>query len=166
MFRYKNYTIREIESKDNKQVEDVIRTCLIEFGGNHEGTAWMDPDLGRFSEIYVGEGRKYWVAEDENGRIVGGAGIGSFDDFKGICELQKMYCLQEARGTGVAHRLMKLALEYAAEHYKQCYLETLDNMIGAQKFYAKYGFYRLDKPLGATGHYACEVCLMKDLGNV
>ena len=46
------YTIREIEARDNKDVENVIRTCLIEFGANHEGTAWADPNLGRFSEIY------------------------------------------------------------------------------------------------------------------
>ena len=46
------YNIREIEGKDNKAVEKVIRTCLIEFGANHEGTAWADPDLGNFSDIY------------------------------------------------------------------------------------------------------------------
>ena len=46
------YNIREIQQKDNKAVESIIRTCLIEFGANHEGTAWADPDLCRFSEIY------------------------------------------------------------------------------------------------------------------
>ena len=55
-----NYNIREIQQKDNKQVENVIRTCLIEFGANHEGTAWADPDLCRFSEIYNTEGNKYF----------------------------------------------------------------------------------------------------------
>ena len=43
------YKIREIVKNDNKDVENVIRTCLIEYGANHEGTAWADPDLGRFS---------------------------------------------------------------------------------------------------------------------
>ena len=80
------YKIREIEAKDNKQVENVIRTCLIEYGANHEGTAWADPDLGRFSEIYNKEGHKYWVAEDENGKIVAGVGIGkSMAIFLMIC---------------------------------------------------------------------------------
>ena len=46
------FRIREIESKDNKEIEKIIRTCLIEFGANHEGTAWSDPNLGRFSEVY------------------------------------------------------------------------------------------------------------------
>ena len=67
-----NYKIREIVEKDNKIVENIIRTCLIEFGGNHEGTAWSDPNLGRFSHIYNTEGNKYWVALDENNKIIGG----------------------------------------------------------------------------------------------
>ena len=107
------YKIREIEAKDNKKIEDIIRQSLIEFGANHEGTAWTDPDLGRFSEIYNKEGNKYWVATDENDKIIGGVGIGKLEGVEGVCELQKMYCLPEARGTGVAHQLIIIALEYA-----------------------------------------------------
>ena len=58
--------IREIEKKDNKQIEHVIRACLIEFGANHDGTAWTDPNLDKFSEIYNTKGNKYWVTVDEN----------------------------------------------------------------------------------------------------
>jgi len=157
------YIIREIEPKDNASVENIIRTCLLEYGGNREGLAWCDPDLGRFSEIYNKEGFKYWVAEDESGKIVGGVGIGGLDDTNEVCELQKMYCLQEARGTGLAHKLIKLALEYAQMHYKKCYLETLSNMIAANKFYIKYGFEKLKKPYLQTEHYACDVWYIKNL---
>lgn len=59
------YKVSEIEKRDNEAVENIIRTCLIEFGPDHEGTAWAAPDLGRFSEIYDTEGNKYWVAEDD-----------------------------------------------------------------------------------------------------
>lgn len=157
------YTIREIEPKDNRKIESVIRTCLIEFGAAHEGTAWADPDLGRFSEIYCTEGNRYWVAEDEDGRIVGGVGIGSLEGAEGLCELQKMYCLPEARGTGLAHDLIRRALRYAADYYTGCYLETLDNMIAAQRFYQKYGFVRIEHPPVNTGHFACDVKFLKDL---
>lgn len=157
------YTIREIEPKDNASVENIIRTCLLEFGGNREGLAWCDPDLGRFSEIYNKEGFRYWVAEDESGKIVGGVGIGGLDDINQVCELQKMYCLKEARGTGLAHELMKLALEYAKKYYKKCYLETLSNMVAANKFYIKYGFEKLEKPYLQTEHYACDVWYIKNL---
>ena len=158
-----NYKIRSIEKRDDKAVEAVIRSCLIEFGADHEGTAWADPDLCRFSEIYCTEGNAYWVAEDEGGRIVGGVGIGALDSSRGLCELQKMYCLPEARGTGVAKQLLNTALEYARKYYKLCYLETCDNMIAAQKFYEKHGFVRTDKPAVITEHYACEVKYIKNL---
>ena len=158
-----NYTVREIEKKDDKAVEAVIRSCLIEFGANHEGTAWADPDLCRFSEIYNTDCNKYWVAEDENGAIVGGTGIGAIEGENAICELQKMYCIPEARGTGVAHTLIKIALEYAAKHYVKCYLETLDNMIAAQKFYEKHGFVRIYEQIGPATHFACEVKYIKNL---
>lgn len=157
------YTIREIRPRDNPGVERVIRTCLTEFGGNREGTAWCDPDLGRFSEVYTGPGRKYWVALDETGAVVGGAGIGPLAGAEGVCELQKMYCLPAARGTGTAHRLMELCLEYARGIYQTCYLETFGNMHAARKFYAKHGFTRLDAPMGGTGHFSCDVWLAKGL---
>lgn len=155
------YTIRPIEKKDNAAEESVIRTCLIEFGANHEGTAWADPDLGRFSEIYNTPGNRYWVAEDESGEIVGGTGIGRLTDT--VCELQKMYCLPQARGTGLAAELMAIALEYARQLYEQCYLETLDNMIAAQRFYEKHGFCRTNIAPVQTAHFACEVRLIKTL---
>lgn len=157
------YAVRIIEEKDNEAVEQVIRSCLIEFGANHEGTAWADPDLGRFSEIYNIEGNRYFVAENENGKIVGGAGIGRLTGAEGICELQKMYCLPEVRGTGIAHRLMELALSYAKRYYKCCYLETLENMTAAQRFYEKYGFKRIYEPLVQTEHFACDVRYVKQL---
>ena len=157
------YNIREIEPRDNEQVEGVIRSCLIEFGANHEGTAWADPDLGRFSEIYNSEGNKYWVVEDENGKIFGGVGIGNLEGTDKICELQKMYCLKEIRGTDITHGLMKTALSYAEKYYKKCYLETLENMVAAQKFYKKYGFVRVFEPVTITEHFACDVRFIKDL---
>ncbi len=156
------YDIRTIEKRDDKAVERVIRDCLIEFGADHEGTAWADPDLCRFSEIYHSEGNQYWIAENENGKIVGGVGIGKLDGAEGVCELQKMYCLPEARGRGAAHQLMKEALSYAEQYYQKCYLETLENMKAAQRFYEKYGFQRIQDALVKTAHFACDIRYMKE----
>ncbi len=80
-----NYTIREIQSKDNGSVELIIRNCLIEFNGKRKGTAWEDPDLCRFSEIYNTDDRKYWVAESD--KIVGGVGNAPLAGADGVCEL-------------------------------------------------------------------------------
>ena len=154
-------TIREVQYEDNGIIELIIRNCLIEFNGNRTGTAWEDPALGRFSEIYNTDTAKYWVAETD--RVVGSVGIASLAGADGVCELQKMYCIPEVRSTGISHKLIEVALDYAKKYFDRCYLETFDNMIASQKFYEKHGFVRIDKPLGNTGHYACDVRYIKEL---
>lgn len=157
-------TIREIEPRDDAAVERLIRDCLIEFGANHAGTAWADPNLGCFSRVYNRPGHRYWVAvADEGGAVVAGVGIGGLPGASGVCELQKMYCVKSVRGSGLAHALIEIALDYARQFYRQCYLETLSNMTAAQKFYERYGFARLQAPLGETGHYACDCLYLKEL---
>ena len=155
--------IREIRPGDDAAVEAVIRACLVEFGADREGFAWSDPDLGRFSQVYAASGSRYWVVETSEGAVVGGAGIGPLPGAEGVCELQKMYCLPQARGTGAAHGLMGLALDFAARYYRQCYLETFHTMAAANRFYQKYGFRRLEAPYLPTPHFSCDIWYLKDL---
>lgn len=154
--------LREIEEKDNGQVEALIRSCLIEFGANKPGTAWEDPNLGDFYHLYNREGSRYWVVEKES-RIVAGCGIGPVPHYPSICELQKMYALKEARGTGVSDQLLQAALGFAKTSYEKCYLETLSQMAAANRFYSKNGFQKLEQPLNATEHYACDAWYIKTL---
>lgn len=154
--------IRQIEERDNQEVEKLIRTCLIEFQANKPGCAWEDPYLGQFYQVYQPENMQYLVVE-KDGHIVAGCGIGPVDGFDDVCELQKMYMYQDIRGSGVAKELLELSLEFARNYYKHCYLETFENMIAANKFYIKHGFYSLDKPLIEGPHYACDRWYMKDL---
>ena len=151
---YKDFIIREIEERDNKELEQVIRTVLIEYKINIDGTVWVDPNLGQLSKIYNKEKIKYWVIEDKNKKIIGGCGIGELEGEKDICELQKMYLLKEFRGNGVAKVLLDVALNFAKKYYKKCYLETMDVLIRAQKFY---------EILGNTGHFSCPVKYIIDL---
>ena len=158
-----NFKIREIKKSDDRVIERIIRDCLIEYGADHEGTAWADPDLSRFSEIYNTKDCRYFVAENEAGEVVGGVGIGRLGGTDRICELQKMYCVPSARGTGVAGCLLKTALSFAARFYNAVYLETLNNMHAAMRFYEKHGFRRCEKIGGVTEHFACDICYIKDL---
>lgn len=154
--------IREIKQKDNKEVETLIRTCLIEFGADKPGCAWSDPNLGCFYELYQKEGSKYFVAVEDN-KIVASCGIGPLDNVENTCELQKMYSTKEVRGSGVASKLLEISLDFAKKHYSKCYLETFSNMVAANQFYKKNGFIQLDKPLIETEHYACDVWYLKEI---
>ena len=156
--------IREITSADDKQIAEVIRAILIEYGVPKVGTAYADKALDCMTNTYDKHKSAYFVVED-NGKIIGGAGIAQLDNFEGnVCELQKMYFLPEARGRGLGQKMMDLCLKKAKSvGFDHCYLETLPYMEDARKLYAKVGFKSLNKRMGDTGHYSCNLWMLKDL---
>jgi len=159
-----NIVIREITHADDKQVAQVIRSVLIEFGVPKVGTAYADKALDCMTETYNKTTSAFFVLE-ENGRIIGGAGIAQLDKFEGnVCELQKMYFLPEGRGRGLGRQMIEICLKKAKNiGFEKCYLETLPYMKDARKLYAKVGFNSLDGPMGDTGHYSCNLWMIKDL---
>lgn len=159
-----NTTIRKIEPKDNPHIAALIRDVLIEHDAPKVGTAYADTSLDTLSEVYNAPKSVYYTVE-KDGRVIGGCGIAPLENGDAtICELQKMYFSPEARGTGIASRLLQQCINAAKGFgYSQCYLETLPNMLAAQKLYTKFGFKYLDAPLGNTGHSSCPVWMLKSL---
>ena len=160
----KNIVIREITTSDDKQIASVIRSVLVEFGVPKVGTAYADKALDIMTETYNKERATYFVI-DNNGKIIGGAGIAQLDNFTGnVCELQKMYFLPEARGVGLGFKMMTACLEKAKSYgFEKCYLETMPYMDDARKLYKKVGFKKLEKPMGDTGHFSCNVWMIKSI---
>lgn len=156
--------IRPIQLADNKQIANVIRTVLIEHEVPKVGTAYADVSLDFMFETYSNPRSAYFVVE-ENGKIIGGAGISQLEnEAESFCELQKMYFLPEARGIGLGIEMMLSCLEAARTFgYEQCYLETMPNMFDAQKLYQKVGFTYIKEPMGSTGHTSCPVWMIKTL---
>ncbi|MEK3747482.1 GNAT family N-acetyltransferase [Paenibacillus sp. FSL E2-8871] len=155
--------IRRIHKNDNRAIEQIIRSCLIEFGGNRAGLAWEDDSLHHLYEYYnQSDNQAYWVVE-EDGNILGGCGIAPFGNEGDICELQKMYLSQSVRGRGISSELLNTALDFAKLYYNKCYLETLQNMHAANRFYIKNGFELLDAPLAGSEHFACDAWYIKEL---
>ncbi|MBP6127619.1 GNAT family N-acetyltransferase [Flavobacterium sp.] len=159
-----NYILREIEPKDNLKIASVIRNVFEELDAPKVGTAYADPHLNTLFEVYQDDTEIYFVVEKDE-IILGGCGIGKLIDVEiKICELQKMYLAKEARGKGIAKELMQKCLTFAKQvGYDKCYIETLPFMKDAQKLYVKSGFTYIDGPIGATGHNACDVFMIKDL---
>src|SRR5699024_8560982 len=113
--------IREIEEKDNKAIEQIIKRSLESFDLDIPGTAYFDPQLGSLAEFYQEQSKaNYWVAVNEENEVVGGVGIGPFGQKEGVGELQKLYVTPEAQGRGLAKKLMNIALDFAKEHYTYC----------------------------------------------
>lgn len=159
-----NVIIREIQQTDNEQLAFVIREVLLEMGMPKVGTAYADKALDEMYQTYQANDRTYFVVE-ENGEVIGGAGVAQLDNYNGkVCELQKMYFLPKARGRKIGFKMMEKCLATAKNlGYQKCYLETMPYMEGARKLYRKFGFTNIEKPMGDTGHYACQVWMIKDL---
>lgn len=156
--------VREIQKQDNEQIADVIRAVFISDDYPKTGTAFADKQLDFMYEAYAAPKATYFVV-DQNGKILGGAGVSPLENStENICELQKMYFLKEARGKGIGQEMILKCLERAkALGYEKCYLETLPQMLDAQKLYKKVGFEYLEKPLGNTGHTTCPVWMIKNV---
>lgn len=157
-------SIRLIQPQDNPFVETLIKSVFDELDLPKTGTAYEDVSLKTMFENYNTDKSIYFVLE-KGSKIIGGAGIAALEaDDNGVCELQKMYFLPEARGLGLGSQLIQLCFEKAkAFGFQTCYLETLPEMKDAQKLYLKSGFEYLDKPLGLTGHTSCPIWMLKKL---
>ena len=159
-----DFIIREIDAKDNGQMAIVIREVLIEMGAPKVGTAYEDSATDKMFENFIKPTSFYYVIEHQN-KVVGGAGIARLNNFDSkTCELQKMYFLPITRGKGLGSDLINICLERAKKiGYTHCYLETMPYMNTAKALYKKNGFINLDKPIGNTGHYSCNVWMLKEL---
>jgi putative acetyltransferase len=75
-----------------------------------------------------------------------------------------MYLAPAARGKGIGKMLIDKALQFAAEAgYRNVYIETMPELRKAMSVYEKFGFRYLDAPMGNTGHFGCEIWMLKEL---
>jgi len=156
-----DFIIRRIEEKDNHELAFVVRTTLAEFGANKPGTVFFDPTTDELYSLFQKAGSVYYVTLKDD-KLVGGGGIYPTDGLPtDTCELVKMYLLPEARGIGLGKKLIEKCLGFAKEAgYKNVYLETMPELINALKVYEKMGFRYLDKPMGNSGHFGCELWMI------
>ncbi|MCY7422549.1 MAG: GNAT family N-acetyltransferase, partial [Chitinophagaceae bacterium] len=159
-------TIRTIQPSDNPHLAIIIRNALAEFGANRPGTVFYDPTTDNLFKLFQQPVSIYYVAESDN-TIIGGAGIFPSNGLPpGTCELVKMYLSPQSRGKGLGKLLIEKCLEFATNSgYLQVYIETMPELKKAVSVYEKFGFSYLNGPLGNTGHFGCDVWMLKHLNS-
>ena len=157
-------TIRPIQPSDNEPLATLIRQVFREFKIDKPGTVYTDPTTDALYELFQQPASAYFVAE-EDGTILGGCGVYPTEGLpEGCAELVKFYLAAEARGKGVGNQLMQQSIATARElGYKQLYLESFPELARAVSMYEKAGFRRVSHALGNSGHYACNIWMLKDL---
>jgi putative acetyltransferase len=163
-FAMQNISIRPIRVEDNKYIAAIIRKILAEFGANKPGTVYFDPTTDDLFQLFSESRSAYFIAERE-GIILGGSGVFPTPALpEGCCELVKLYLLPEARGQGLGLQLMKICFQKALElDFTQMYLETMPELRTAIGLYEKAGFTYLPGPLGQSGHFGCDLWMIKKL---
>jgi putative acetyltransferase len=159
-----NIHIRPIRAEDNAAIAGIIKMTLAEFGADKPGTVFFDPTTDDLFQLFSITRSFYFVAE-WNGKLVGGSGVyptpGLPED---CCELVKLYLLPEMRGLGLGIQLMKKCFQQAIElGFHRMYLETMPELRTAIGLYEKAGFNYLPGPLGQSGHFGCDLWMIKNL---
>ncbi len=160
----KGLTIRPVRQEDNAELASIVKTTLAEFGANKKGTVYFDPTTDSLYELFRAPLSTYFVAE-LHGEIVGGGGIyptaGLPED---TCELVKMYLLKKARGKGLGKHLVQKCLDQAKDAgFRKVYIETMPELKQALKTYEKFGFTYIDHPMGNSGHFGCDLWMIKQI---
>lgn len=157
-------TIRPIAPEDNAPLAQVIRSVLTEFGAAKPGTVFTDPTTDHLFELFRAPQSAYFVVEID-GAIAGGCGIYPTENLPASCtELVKLYLAPAARGTGIGKQLMEQCCAVARAYgYSEIYLETLPELHIAVGLYERMGFEYLDRPYGNSGHFACDLWMLKQL---
>jgi N-acetylglutamate synthase-like GNAT family acetyltransferase len=93
-----------------------------------------------FERIYFRDGAGVWLATIENA-VVGCVALRSLAIFAHSAEVKRLYVQPQHRGGGIAAALYQSLEEYAREcGYEWLYLDTTDDMVAAQRFYAALGY--------------------------
>ncbi len=159
-----NIVLREIEVNDDKELAELIRSVFREFGIARPGTVYFDPTTDNLFELFRTPGSVYWVAEDD-GTIAGGCGIFPTPCLPdGYAELVKFYLLPKWRSKGTGLALMQRCIDSAVKMgYRHLYLESLPELDKAVSMYLKSGFKFTSRQLGDSGHFGCNIWMVKDL---
>ena len=157
-------TFRHIQVTDNKKLAEVIRTVLREFKIDRPGTVYTDPSTDSLFEYFQTFGSSYWLAFDDD-KLIGGCGIYPTEGLpKNHVELVKFYLLSGYRGLGIGKELMFKCFSDAEKlNYKHIYLESMPELNVAVGLYEKYGFKPISERLGTSGHFACNILMLKSL---
>jgi putative acetyltransferase len=134
--------IRPIAPGDNAALARAVRDTLAEFGAAKPGTAYYDEATDHLYELFSQTPRSAYFVAEIAGEVLGGGGIFPTQGLPAdTVELVKLYLLPVARGRGVGKALIQQA----------------------SPLYEKLGFTYLPAALGDSGHFGCQIWMIKSV---
>ncbi len=159
-----NIAYRQAQAVDNKALAEIIRNIFIEMDIPTAGTVFTDPTTDDLYTLFQKSKAILWVAV-EYGKVLGCCGVYPTDALpNGYVELVKFYLAPEARNKGIGKTLFEKSVESAKGFgYTSIYIESFPQFANAVNLYKKYDFKYLENPLGNSGHFGCNIWMLKTL---
>jgi ribosomal protein S18 acetylase RimI-like enzyme len=127
-------TVRRVTSQESNAAWEIVEEY-------YEAASVVARDTkGDFERIYFRDGAGVWLATIVN-VPVGCVALRSLAKFAHSGEVKRLYVQPQHRGRGIAAALYQSLEKYAREcGYEWLYLDTTDEMVAAQRFYAALGY--------------------------
>lgn len=154
---------RKVIRKDNPFLAKMIRSLFEIFDAPRSGTVYSDPTTDDLYSLFQKEGSTLNVAVS-NGLAIGCCGIFPTEGLpQGYAELVKYYLDSKYHGMGIGKKMFDQTIEDAILiGYNKIYIESLPHFSNALKIYEKYGFRRLENPMGNSCHTSCNIWMVKE----
>ena len=138
----KNICITKIKKADIEKTKELIREylnwidCDLSF-------QQVDEELSSFPEKYEEPDGSFFVAKYCN-VIIGCVGLKKY--VAGICEMKRLFVIDDYKGIGLGRELIGIVIEEAKKKgYDKMRLDTLPKMKPAQKLYREFDFYEIEQ---------------------
>jgi ribosomal protein S18 acetylase RimI-like enzyme len=147
-------TVRRVTSEESNAAWEIVEE-YYEAAGVVARDAKDD-----FERIYFRDGAGVWLANIADA-AVGCVALRSLAKFAHSGEVKRLYVRPQHRGRGIAAALYQSLEKYARERdYEWLYLDTTDEMVAAQRFYAALGY---EKTSSYNDNSQATIFMRKDL---
>ena len=130
-------TIRTFEKKDGHACADLYRQAILggKLAENDTGV-----DIDDIAAAYLSSpGSHFWVAENEQGEVVGMIGVQQYDD--GVGEMRRLRVREDHRRRGIGTALLETALAFCRDRqYLKVKLDTFTEREPAIALFEKFQF--------------------------
>lgn len=165
-------TIRRAEVNDAEALSRIGKSTFIETFAHLYAPADLKTflDDSHSPEFYAGlladEASAAWLAEDENGAVVGyctcgPCGLPAPEMPEKSGELQRLYVEKSQQGSGLGHAFLDIALGWLDDNFDHCYVGVYAENAGAQKLYKAYGFQKIAEYIFMVGAHPDQEWIMK-----
>lgn len=123
------------------EYEEQVIEHLVDITGGEFGFKEWENHYRSKGFLYISEKEEFWIAINNKNEVIGTMGLMQDKFDENAAKLHSVYVNKYYRGTGVADKLLKTAIDFAEKcGYNKIILSTSNDFPAGIRFYEKNGF--------------------------